>query len=114
MPVFETFDTYYRMLSGKIGTIHILTSNKREQFLLPPPPIADINIFIFFYNLTGKPFHALSVLFSFFWGGGCTCSMWKFPGQGLNPCLYGDLSHCSDNTGSLMCCSTKELLICIL
>ena len=34
---------------------------------------------------------------------------WKFPGKGLNPCHSSDLSHCSDNTGSLTCCTTREL-----
>ena len=35
--------------------------------------------------------------------------MWKFPGQGLNPHHCGDPSHFSDNTGSLTCCTTREL-----
>ena len=37
---------------------------------------------------------------------GCSCSMWKFPGQGLNPCH----SYCGDNAGSLTHCATGELL----
>ena len=35
-------------------------------------------------------------------GGGCnTCGMQKFLGQGSNPCHSSDLSHRSDNAGSL-------------
>ena len=37
--------------------------------------------------------------------------MWKFPGQGSNPPHSCDLSHGSNNAGSLTCCATKELLI---
>ena len=42
----------------------------------------------------------------------CTCGMWKFSGQGSNPhCYYGsDPSHSDDNTRSLICCPTRELL----
>ena len=36
--------------------------------------------------------------------------MQKFPGQGLNPCHDRDPSCCSDNMGSLTCCTTRELL----
>ena len=36
--------------------------------------------------------------------------MWKFPGQGLNLCHSSTLSRCSDNTGSLSHCATRELL----
>ena len=36
--------------------------------------------------------------------------MWKFPGQGSNPCHSSEPSHCSDNVGSLICCNTRELL----
>ena len=39
---------------------------------------------------------------------GCTLSMWKFLGQGLNLRHSSDLSHCSDNWGSLTCCATRE------
>ena len=41
---------------------------------------------------------------------GSTRSTWKFPGQGLNLCHSSNTSHCNDNTGSLMNCSTRELL----
>ena len=34
--------------------------------------------------------------------------MWYFPGQGSNPSHSSDLSHCSDHTGSLTCCATRE------
>ena len=37
----------------------------------------------------------------------CTHSMWKFPGQGLNPCHSSDLNHSGANAGSLTHC-TKE------
>ena len=36
--------------------------------------------------------------------------MWKFSGQGSNPCHGSDPSHCGDNTRSLSCCTTRELL----
>ena len=42
------------------------------------------------------------VLFPFFLVG-CNCSMWKFPGQGLN------LRHSSDNLGSLTHWVTRDL-----
>ena len=41
---------------------------------------------------------------------GHTCSMWKFLGQGSNPCHHSDPNRCSDNAGSLTCCATRELL----
>ena len=41
--------------------------------------------------------------------GCCAHGMRKFPGQGLNPHHSSDLSHKSDNTGSLTCCATREL-----
>ena len=34
---------------------------------------------------------------------------WKFQGQGLNPCHSSDLSHSSDNVGSLTHWATREL-----
>ena len=37
--------------------------------------------------------------------------MRKFPGQRLNPCHSSDLSHCSDNSGSLTHAATQELLL---
>ena len=39
------------------------------------------------------------------------CGIWKFPGQGSNPCHCNDPSHCSDNAGSLTCCTTREFLL---
>ena len=38
---------------------------------------------------------------------GCTHSMWKFQGQGLNPHHSYDLSHNSENARSLTHCTTK-------
>ena len=37
--------------------------------------------------------------------------MCKFPGQRLNLCHSGDLSHYSDNAGSLTCYTTRECLV---
>ena len=34
---------------------------------------------------------------------------WKFQGQGLNPNHSSSLGCCSDNAGSLSCCTTREL-----
>ena len=50
--------------------------------------------------------HHNPLLFSqslFFFGGGHMCSIWKLPGQGLNPC-------CSDDARSLAHCAMRELL----
>ena len=49
-------------------------------------------------------------IYMFFFG--CTCSTWKFLGQGLSPHHSRDWSPscCSDNTGSLTCCATRKLL----
>ena len=40
----------------------------------------------------------------------CFCSMWKFLGEGSSPCHSSNLSHSSDNVGSLTYCATWELL----
>ena len=42
---------------------------------------------------TFSVFHTQTFFFFFFFFFGHTCSMWKFLGQGLNPC------HSSDNIG---------------
>ena len=49
-----------------------------------------------------KDFLALNGII-FFLFPGYTLSMQKFLGQGLNLCQSSDLSHSSDNTGSLTC-----------
>uniref|UniRef100_A0A8D1I5D6 Lipoyl synthase, mitochondrial n=1 Tax=Sus scrofa TaxID=9823 RepID=A0A8D1I5D6_PIG len=36
-------------------------------------------------------------------------STWKFLCQGLNVCYSSNVSQCSDNTTSLVCCTTREL-----
>ena len=36
--------------------------------------------------------------------------IWKFPSQGWNLHLSSNLSCCSDNTGSLTLCATRELI----
>ena len=41
-------------------------------------------------------------------------SMWNFLGQGWNPCHSSDPNCCSDNPGSLNCCTTRELLYNVL
>ena len=55
-----------------------------------------------------------SFFLSFFFFFGHGHSMWKFPGQGSNPYHISDPSHCSDDTRSLTCCATRELLKYIL
>ena len=40
----------------------------------------------------------------------CTSGLWSFPGQGSNPSHSSDPSYWSDNTRSLTCWSTRELL----
>ena len=42
---------------------------------------------------------------------GCTCGVWKFPGQGMNPHYSSDLSYSSDNARYLTAWATKEILI---
>ena len=41
---------------------------------------------------------------------GCTHSVWKFPGQGLNPRHNSGPSCCRDNARFLTGCTTRELL----
>ena len=41
-------------------------------------------------------------------------SMWKFPGQGWNPCQGSDLSHSRDSARSLTRCATRELFKSLL
>ena len=58
-----------------------------------------VPLFLFFY------------LFSDWLFFGYAHGMQKSWGQGLNPCHSSDLSHNSDNTGSLTCCATWEFQI---
>ena len=47
------------------------------------------------------------ILFYLFFGH--SHSIWKFLGQGSNPCHSSNPSHCSDTTRFLTHCATKEL-----
>ena len=47
---------------------------------------------------------------SFYFSFGCTSSMWKFPGQGSNPCHVSEQNHSSDNIGSLPHGTARGLL----
>ena len=58
---------------------------------------------LYFFSLT-KIIHDLFVL-------GCTYSMWKFLGQGLNLCCSCNLCHSCANTRSLTHGATRELPI---
>ena len=60
-------------------------------------------------SMTCKPYF-FSFLFFFFFFCSHICGMWKSQGQASNPHHNSDPSHCSDNTGSLTCCPTRELL----
>ena len=40
---------------------------------------------------------------------GHSCSMWKFPSHGSNPCCRSNQSHSHDNSGSLTHWATREL-----
>ena len=51
----------------------------------------------------------LLVVFFFFFLSGCICSIWKFPGQGMNLCCSCDLCHSCSNATSLICYATREL-----
>ena len=50
----------------------------------------------------------LEVCFGF---SGQAWGTWKFLGRGSNPSHSSNLSHCSDNTGSLTRCATMDLLL---
>ena len=52
-----------------------------------------------------------SVDFFFFFFLGSACSMWKFPGLGLNPHHSSDLSCCGDDAGSFTDSATGELYL---
>ena len=54
--------------------------------------------------------HKYLKVFSF----GHTYSMWNFLGQGSNLCHSSDPRHCSDSTGSLTHCATRELIFIFL
>ena len=56
-------------------------------------------------------FRFLLFSFFFFFFFGSTHGMWKFPGQASNLHHSSDLSRCSDHTGSLTPCTTREILI---
>ena len=60
-------------------------------------------------KVRGKKLCVYLFYFSFYVFG-CTCNMWKFPGQGSNPLHSSKPSHCSDNAKSLTFCATGELL----
>ena len=45
----------------------------------------------------------------FFFFPGRAWGMWKFPGQGSNPCHSSNLGCCNNNTRSLADCTTREL-----
>ena len=47
-----------------------------------------------------------SSIYLFFLFFGCTCSIWKFLGQGSNLYLSSEPSQCRDNVGSLTHCTT--------
>ena len=49
----------------------------------------------------------LSFIFQIFSFFGHTCPLRKFPGQGSNPHHSSDLSHCSDNARSPICCTMR-------
>ena len=54
-----------------------------------------------------RPTACVLCLFMHFFGH--TCSMWKLPGQGLNPSNSSDPSPSSDKAGSLTSCTVREL-----
>ena len=45
---------------------------------------------------------------------GHSCGMWKFPGQGSNPCHSSDPGLCTDNARSLIYYAIRELPFLIL
>ena len=47
-------------------------------------------------------------IYNFFFFG-CTCGMWKFPGQGSNLHHSSHPNRCSDNNGSLTYCAGEFL-----
>ena len=69
----------------------VFTSTPLASLVCPCPSLRKLVILILFF--------------------GCTHGMQNFPGQGLNPSHSSDPGHCSDNTGSLTHCATRELLV---
>ena len=67
---------------------------------------------IYFYTYTPLP--QVQRMISAFLFFGHAHGMWKFLGQGSNPCHSSNLNHCSDITPSLTCCATRELPGCEL
>ena len=63
--------------------------------------------FFFFCPLYISYCHVLLSLSLFFLGH--MSSVWKFPGQGSNPCHSSSPSWCSNNVRSLTLCTTREL-----
>ena len=68
----------------------------------------------FILLLKGNKKFLLMSFFSFVFFFGCAHDIWKFLGQGSNPGHSNDLSCCSDNTGSLTHCATRESPIPVL
>ena len=64
-------------------------------------------MYLTFFLLTlyfGDPYRPLTVFFFF-----AHSQHVEVPGPESNPCHSSNLNHCSDNAGSLSCCTTREL-----
>ena len=59
----------------------------------------------------GSVLHCQLLFYSFGCGWGQPPRMWKFLGQGANPCCSCSLHHCCSNPGSLTHHNTRETLI---
>ena len=70
---------------------------------------------IYVISTLGVPYHKSQNIhfylvyksFSLFFFG-CVHGMWKFLGQGSNPCHSSSQSYCSDSAGSLTCYATDN------
>ena len=63
---------------------------------------------IWFSLLLSMMFVAMDFFFLYFFFFGHICSMWKFPGQRLNPCCSHNLCQSCGNIACLTCWATRE------
>ena len=80
-----------------ITSVIMTSMSTHEVPLSSGEPVSELGLIII-----AKPACLFSVLF------GCAHGMWKFLGQGSNPCHSSDLSCCNDNVRCLIYCITME------
>lgn len=90
----------FKLLSFKFSLLFICV------LVYPLMLFKYVKFFIYIYVII---LVMLSIYLNFFFFFCHTHSMWKFPGQGSNPCHSSDLNHISDNAESLTHWATREL-----